>query len=173
LIAAEKQGMIYALDPKTGKLLWENAVARWIKGGLGDTLFGGAIHGQNLYWGLQSGGVVNVDIATGIEKWWTAWNASPEMYRHPGVSAAVSLMPGVIFAAGMDGRIKALQSFDGRTIWEFDTNKDFNTVNGVAAHGGTIGAGGPIVVDGMVFVGSGYLGFQGGMPGNVLLAFAP
>ena len=82
-------------------------------------------------------------------------------------------MPGVIFAAGMDGRVKALQSFDGRTLWEFDTNKDFQTVNGVPAHGGTIGASGPIAVDGMVFVTSGYLGFQGGMPGNVLLAFAP
>jgi len=173
LIAAEKQGMIYALDPGTGKLLWKNPVARWVKGGLGDTVFGGAVEGQYLYWGLQSGGVIAVDLATGTEKWWTPWNATPEMYRHPGVSAAVSLMPGVIFAAGMDGRIKAMQTFDGRTLWEFDTNKSFETVNGFPAHGGTIGAGGAIAVDGMVYVGSGYLGFQGGMPGNVLLAFEP
>ena len=173
LIAAEKQGMVYAFDPKTGKLLWQNPVARWIQGGLGDTIFGGAVDGQYLYWGLQSGGVIALDLTTGVEKWWTPWNASPEMYRHPGVSAAVSLMPGVIFATGMDGRVKALQSFDGRTLWEFDTNKEFATVNGIPAHGGTIGAGGAIVVNGMVFVGSGYVGFQGGMPGNVLLAFAP
>lgn len=173
LIAAQKQGLIYAFDPKTGKLLWKNPVARWVKGGLGDTVFGGAVDGQYLYWGLQSGGVIAIELATGAERWWTPWNATPEMYRHPGVSAAVSLMPGVIFATGMDGRIKALQSFDGRSLWEFDTNKEFDTVNGVAAHGGTIGAGGAIAVDGMVFVGSGYLGFQGGMPGNVLLAFGP
>ncbi len=173
LIAAEKQGMVYAFDPKTGKLLWKNPVARWIQGGLGDTVMGGAIDGHDLYWGLQSGGVIALDLGSGVEKWWTPWNAAPDMYRHPGVSAAVTLMPGVLFAAGMDGRLKALQSFDGRTLWEFDTNKAFDTVNGIAAHGGTIGAGGPIVVNGMVFVGSGYLGFQGGMPGNVLLAFAP
>ena len=82
-------------------------------------------------------------------------------------------MPGVLFATGMDGRMKAMQTFDGRALWEFDTNKSFETVNGVTAHGGTIGAGGAIAVDGMVYVGSGYLGFQGGMPGNVLLAFEP
>ena len=31
----------------------------------------------------------------------------------------------------------------------------------------------PVVANGMVFIGSGYPGFQGGQPGNVLLAFAP
>jgi hypothetical protein len=46
-------------------------------------------------------------------------------------------------------------------------------VNGVAAKGGSIGAGGPVIANGMVFVGSGYVGFQNGVPGNVLLAFAP
>jgi hypothetical protein len=46
-------------------------------------------------------------------------------------------------------------------------------VNGVHAKGGSIGAGGPSIANGMVFVGSGYVGFQNGVPGNVLLAFAP
>ncbi|MFL6416044.1 MAG: PQQ-binding-like beta-propeller repeat protein [Bryobacteraceae bacterium] len=174
LIAAEKQGMIYAFDPdKKSSLLWKNPVARWIQGGLGDTMFGAAVDTQHLYWGLQSGGIISVDLATGVEQWWAAWGSAPEMYRHPGVSGAVALIPGIIFAGGMDGRMRAVASFDGRALWEFDTNKEFQTVNGVTAHGGTIGAAGPVVVDGMVFVGSGYPGFQGGMPGNVLLAFAP
>lgn len=49
----------------------------------------------------------------------------------------------------------------------------FQTVNGVAAKGGSICAGGPSIANGMVFTGSGYVGFQNGVPGNVLLAFAP
>ena len=46
-------------------------------------------------------------------------------------------------------------------------------LNGVPAKGGSIGAGGPTIAGGMVFVGSGYVGFTNGVPGNVLLAFAP
>jgi polyvinyl alcohol dehydrogenase (cytochrome) len=58
-------------------------------------------------------------------------------------------------------------------LWEFDSAKEFTTVNGVPARGGSAASGGPVVANGMVFIGSGYPGFQGGQPGNVLLAFAP
>ena len=95
------------------------------------------------------------------------------MATHRGVVAAVSLIPGVFFSGGMDGMLRAVSPLDGRTIWEFDTAQEFQTVNGVKAKGGSIGAGGPTIAKGMVFVGSGYVGFQNGVPGNVLLAFAP
>jgi hypothetical protein len=39
------------------------------------------------------------------------------------------------------------------------------------ARGGSMGAPGPTVAGGMVFVGSGYIGVRNGTPGNVLLAF--
>jgi polyvinyl alcohol dehydrogenase (cytochrome) len=48
----------------------------------------------------------------------------------------------------------------------------FKTVNGVKATGGSIDGPGPVVVNGMVFINSGYSRF-GGIPGNVLLAFSP
>ena len=83
------------------------------------------------------------------------------------------MIPGVFFAGGMDGILRAVSPTDGSPIWEFDTAKDFKTINGVAAKGGSIGAGGPTLAGGMLFVGSGYVGFQNGVPGNVLLAFAP
>jgi polyvinyl alcohol dehydrogenase (cytochrome) len=50
--------------------------------------------------------------------------------------------------------------------------RDFETVNGVKARGGSLSATGPVLANGMMFVNSGY-GTLGGMPGNVLLAFAP
>jgi polyvinyl alcohol dehydrogenase (cytochrome) len=40
----------------------------------------------------------------------------------------------------------------------------------VAAHGGSIDGPGPVIVNGLVLINSGYPR-NGGMPGNVLLAF--
>jgi polyvinyl alcohol dehydrogenase (cytochrome) len=48
--------------------------------------------------------------------------------------------------------------------------REFKTVNGVAAKGGSMDGPGPVVVNGMVYVPSGY-GSWGGNAGNVLLAF--
>ena len=87
-------------------------------------------------------------------------------------SAAVTLLPGVVLSAGVDGMLRVLSASNGALIWQFNTAQPFdNTVNGVPAKGGSMGSAGPIVVDGMVYVVSGYIGFQRGMPGNLLLAF--
>jgi hypothetical protein len=45
-------------------------------------------------------------------------------------------------------------------------------VNKVKARGGAINTSGAVVVDGMVYVSSGYAIVAGGSAGNVLLAFA-
>jgi polyvinyl alcohol dehydrogenase (cytochrome) len=50
----------------------------------------------------------------------------------------------------------------------FRVGPSFDTVNGVPGHGGSIKVPGPTIVDGMLFIGSGYAGL---VPGNVLLAF--
>ena len=55
-------------------------------------------------------------------------------------------------------------------LWEFDSNRDFATVNGVKGRGASMIGPGPAIAGGMLFVGSGYGGF-GGRAGNVLLAF--
>ena len=83
----------------------------------------------------------------------------------------VSVIPGVVFSGSVDGHLRAYDTGDGRIIWDIDTARDFETVNGVPASGGSIDGGGPVVVGGMVFAGSGY-GRWRGRPGNVLLAFA-
>ena len=129
---------------------------------------------NTIYFGLHLGnGLVAMDLATGVEKWFRPLKNPDAMTAHRGIVAAVSVIPGVFFAGGMDGILRAVSPVDGSPIWEFDTAQEFKTVNGVAAKGGSIGAGGPTIANGMVFVGSGYVGFQNGVPGNVLLAFAP
>jgi polyvinyl alcohol dehydrogenase (cytochrome) len=85
--------------------------------------------------------------------------------------APATLIPGVVFSGSMDGHLRAYNTSDGAVIWDFDTLRDFPTVNGVKAHGGSLSASGPVVTGGMLYVQSGY-GALGGMPGNVLLAFA-
>jgi len=51
-------------------------------------------------------------------------------------------------------------------------SRNYATVNGVRANGGSLDGAGPVIADGMLLVNSGYPRF-GGMPGNVLLAFGP
>ena len=57
-------------------------------------------------------------------------------------------------------------------LWDFDTVREYETVNGVKARGGAIDGPGAVVVNGMVLVNSGYTRY-GGIAGNVLIAFAP
>jgi polyvinyl alcohol dehydrogenase (cytochrome) len=82
----------------------------------------------------------------------------------------VTAIPGVVFATSVDGQIRAHSAEDGRLLWAFDTVREFDTVNGVAARGGSIDGPGAVVAGGMVFINSGYPR-NGGIPGNVLLAF--
>jgi polyvinyl alcohol dehydrogenase (cytochrome) len=83
---------------------------------------------------------------------------------------AVSAIPGVVFSGSTDGGLRAHSTETGAVIWIYDTNGDFDTVNGVPATGGSLNASGPVIVDGMVYVNAGY-SFLGSRGGNVLLAF--
>jgi polyvinyl alcohol dehydrogenase (cytochrome) len=77
----------------------------------------------------------------------------------------------VIFSGSVDGHIRAYSAKTGEIVWDVDTAREFTTVNGTPARGGSIDVAGAAVVNGMVFVNSGY-GQWGGMPGNVLLTFS-
>ena len=80
------------------------------------------------------------------------------------------MIPGVLFSGSNDGALRAHSTKDGSVIWEFNTNREFQTLNGVRAGGGAIQGPGPTVVGGMLYLNSGY-GDHLGRPGNVLLAF--
>ena len=70
-----------------------------------------------------------------------------------------------------DGVLRAYAAADGKQLWEYNTAHEYTTVNGVPGHGGSIDCPGPVIVNGMVYVESGY-GSYAGMPGNVLLVFS-
>ena len=173
-----KDGTVTALDPDhNGAVVWKVRAVEVPKdqqnsffARLNGIVWGGAADEQNVYYGLQSGGMVALRLATGE----IVWRASFPKTGTARVinSAAATAMPGVVFLAGSDGKLHALSTADGRVLWEYDTAKPFETVNKVPARGGAISSIGPSIVGGMLFIGSGYA-VTGTNSGNVLLAFSP
>ena len=86
-------------------------------------------------------------------------------------NALLTAIAGAVFSGSLDGHLRAYSTTDGSVIWDFNTAREFPTVNGKPARGGSIDATGAAVAGGLVFVNSGYNQF-GGMRGNVLLAFS-
>jgi polyvinyl alcohol dehydrogenase (cytochrome) len=180
LLIATKPGDLIALDPdRNGAVVWKEHV-----GGAANTdtkegalaafrnfaiMWGGAADDERAYFGLSGGSVAAVSLATGDRVWMT--RLAPEG-KQVSYNAALSLIPGVAFVGGNDGTLTALATADGRKLWEFDTAKQFATVNQVPAKGGAISVPGATIAGGMLFIPSGY-GIVGGNTGNVLLAFSP
>jgi polyvinyl alcohol dehydrogenase (cytochrome) len=178
IIAGQKSAVVYAMDPdNNGAILWRTRVG--VGGGLGGIEWGIAVDSKNAYLPVADGaapipgGITAVELETGEPVWY----APPQpLLCAPGPgcsgaqSAAITVIPGAVFSGALDGGFRAFSTTDGALIWQFDTNREFATVNEVPAKGASINGPGPTVVDGMVYVNSGY-GAVGGRPGNVLLAF--
>jgi polyvinyl alcohol dehydrogenase (cytochrome) len=195
LFAGQKSGMVYALDPdQQGNIVWKARVGRGSTNG--GVQWGMASDGTSVYAAvsdvvrpaggvggpapvgnakldpLQGGGLTALQLVDGAKVWsvpGTACNP-PRPGCSPAQPAAVTAIPGVVFSGSMDGHLRAFAAGDGKLLWDVDTAKPFDTVNGVAATGGSLDGAGPVVSNGLVLVNSGYPRF-GGMPGNVLLAF--
>jgi polyvinyl alcohol dehydrogenase (cytochrome) len=86
-------------------------------------------------------------------------------------SAPISVIPGAVFSGSVDGHLRAYSTADGHIIWDYNTAREYETVNGVKPKGGSIDAAGPAIAGGLVVTNSGYALWKG-MPGNVLLAFS-
>jgi polyvinyl alcohol dehydrogenase (cytochrome) len=190
LLAGQKSGMVHALDPdKQGEILWQVRVG---KGGtMGGVQWGSAADQANIYVAVsdikrimleyanttdadpsQGGGMYALRLDNGERIWYTAPVGCGERKRcSPAQSAAVSAMPGVAFSGSMDGHLRAYSAVNGSVIWDFDTERTYQTVNGVEGRGGSLDGPGPVIAGGMIFANSGYAA-AGGTPGNVLLAFS-
>jgi polyvinyl alcohol dehydrogenase (cytochrome) len=174
LIAGQKSGIVWAHDPDArGKVKWKVVLSPTPPSEQGGIVWGGASDQDTAYFGLNSGGIFALRIADGRQKWFAPIEPAAARADHRGQSGPLTLIPGVVFSGGWDGVVRGFDTRDGHLLWQFDTMMDFDTVNAVAAKGGSMGAAGPTVAGGMLFVPSGYVGVQAGVPGNVLLAFAP
>ena len=194
LLAGQKSGVVYALDPEhKGAILWQTRVG---KGGTnGGVQWGMASDGQQVYAAVsdlarkappgtiiqvglppdptQGGGLTALRISNGEKAWYAApqpCGSTPKC--SPAQPAAVTAIPGVVFSGSDDGHLRAYATEDGKVLWDFDTVREYQTANGVRGKGGSLDGAGPVLVGGMLFVNSGYAR-NGGIAGNVLLAFAP
>jgi polyvinyl alcohol dehydrogenase (cytochrome) len=188
--------MAHGLDPdRKGEILWQTRVGQG--GSLGGSQWGSAADHDNMYVAVsdlkitgivldktaaegyrltiepqQGGGLFALKLSTG-EKVWSAKPAPCGERKpcSPAQSAPVSVIPGVVFSGSVDGHLRAYSTATGEVIWDMDTAREYDTVNGQKARGGSLDAAGAVIAGGMLYVNSGY-GQWGGLPGNVLLAFS-
>jgi polyvinyl alcohol dehydrogenase (cytochrome) len=193
LLLGQKSGMIYAIDPdRRGQILWQ---ARAGKGGTaGGIEWGGATDSRNFYVALsdvafdvsllpgtndrkyeldpkEGGGMFAFRVDNGQRIWATPPPGCRDRRPcSPAQSAAVTVIPGAVFSGALDGHLRAYSTTNGKILWDYDTDREFKTVNGIPGHGGALDVAGPVVAGGMLFVNSGSAQ-RNGLPGNVLLAF--
>ena len=185
VLAGQKSGMVHALDPDTGDLLWQTRVGR---GGIqGGVHFGMASANGRLFvpvTDMDDGrsyehparpGVHALDIATGKALWYApvadACRNRPAC--HPGYSQAITEAAGLVYAGGMDGVLRVYDAGSGVERFSLDTTASFVTVTGSRTSGGSFGgAAGPVVVNGTVYISSGY-GIYNHMAGNLMMALRP
>ena len=160
LVAGQKSGVVYALDPEQkGKIAWQTRVG---KGGLnGGVQWGMASDGQKVYAATADsvktgsgsavlgdatydpaagGGLTALRIADGSKAWFAEPQpcSPPRPGCSPAQEAAVTMIPGVVFSGSLDGHMRAYNAEDGKVLWDFNTVRDFTTVNRVAAKGGSL-----------------------------------
>ena len=179
LAVGQKSGIAWGINPDDGTVVWQHRVGQGTA--LGGIEWGGAADDRFVYYpnadgllGMKAaGGLAAIRLATGEREWWAppiATCPDQTMKCIPAQSSAASAIPGVVFSGATDGMMRAYDATNGKVLWEFATARDFETVNGVKARGGSINGPGATIVNGMVFTNSGYGSF-GQMAGNVLLAF--
>jgi polyvinyl alcohol dehydrogenase (cytochrome) len=212
VIAGEKSGVLFSLNPDTGRPNWQ--VRLGAGGNIGGIHWGMAADANRVYAGISDvtvnkitglkvdnlinvrdlvgsnieqsphakPGIYAVDLMTGK----VAWERHPKhSYKDPAqgaltvdsiYSAALSVTNDVVFAASLDGVVKAFRTSDGTELWSYDTTPKFTDGNGTSGNGGTIDSGGAVPGGTDMLVNSGFSTFGGSNkfqagPGNALFIF--
>jgi polyvinyl alcohol dehydrogenase (cytochrome) len=184
LVAGQKSGIVYGLNPDTGALLWKTQLGNgsalggveWGIGANDSQVFVPISDLGLLFAEFRSGGpgtappakpgVNALDPATGAVLWSTPAPKAPCVYASdkgkPSMcarsqSAAPAVLPDMVLEGGLDGWFRAYDVKTGKILWEDSTtSRTYDTVNGVKGQpGGGIDGMGPTVANGMVYLVSG------------------
>ena len=184
VLAGQKSGTVYALDPAMGRLVWRKRIGHGSASG--GVHFGMAAEGGRLFVPISDRivtdkdpfplrpGLYALDVATGSTVWEVPDKANVcdgSLKCLAGYGGSVTATGGVVLIGADDGHLRIFQAATGGLLWEDQTARAFTTVNGVPGKGGSISGGvAPLVYKGTVIVPSGY-GFASKLPGNVLLVY--
>jgi len=180
ILAGQKSGMMYGLDPDNkGELLWQTRVGKG--SALGGIEWGFSADLHNAYVPVSdfiapqgTPGLYALQLDTGSVTWQVptpptacSWSGG-RCIR--GQSAASTVIPGVVFSGALDGHLRAYSTKDGAILWDYDTAAALETVNGGRVEGGSIDATGVTIANGTIYVASGYGSW--GKAGKLLIALS-
>jgi polyvinyl alcohol dehydrogenase (cytochrome) len=188
ILAGQKSSTLWALDPDNGgKVLWSrNFGPGSIAGGIH---WGIAYDGERVYAPVsvfpggdpaQRAGLHALNVDTGEVVW--SFEPQPDCAGERatrvkgckvgiGLSGAATVIDGAVLAGSLDGFLRAFDAKTGEVLFQYDTAKPFDTLNGVPGSGGAIDNASIVATNGYVFLNSGYGLLGGQTPGNVFLAF--
>jgi len=181
----QKSGVFHTFDAATGEIVWQTQLAvPQANGGATGIQWGSSYDGRSLYvasWQAAPGTLFALDPASGEIRWANP-NPSDGCTRGGAASypdfcllaltPAVTSSPGLVYEGSADGKLRIYAASTGETLWEYDTIRDFDSVNGLPGRGSALsGNGGAVVSNGMLYVQSGYYPFYPSDRGYVLLAF--
>jgi polyvinyl alcohol dehydrogenase (cytochrome) len=197
LLAGQKSGIVYGLNPDTGAVVWKTQVGAG--SALGGVEWGMGADDKQLYVPISDlvylfnpataskgkAGIYALNPATGAINWSAPAPDAPCVYAADkgkpsrcakAQPAAPAIIPGFVFEGGLDGWIRAYDAKTGKIVWEDSTtSRSYDTVNGIKGQpGGGIDGMGPTIAGGMMFITSGNNGAArvGSNGVNVLLAYS-
>lgn len=190
LLAGNKAGTLYALNPDTGAVIWQRQLGAGSN--LGGIHWGLAVDQDRVYASvadiyvkkLQSLSSLNfgqqtaanmalvegghpggyaVDLMTGNVVWEVHdTHVFDDGNTYPSIySASPTVTNDVVFFSTLDGVVFAYRSSDGAKLWSYNTAKAVTDPSGVAGQGGSTDQVGPYVAGNNLLVNSGYNTFGG------------
>ncbi|MDH3643245.1 MAG: PQQ-binding-like beta-propeller repeat protein, partial [Gammaproteobacteria bacterium] len=184
LLAGQKSGAVFALDPDSGEQIWKRKPGR---GGIqGGVHFGMAVAGDLVYVPISdmtypsdaevysdppAPGLYALNTISGDTVW--SWRPTEDTchgrpFCDPGLSAPPTVIGNYVLAGSLDGLLRVHDRLTGKIVWALDTTLPVATINGVPGRGGSLNGLGPVANNGLIYLPSGY-GIYDHMAGNVLL----
>ena len=130
MLAGQKSGEVYALDPDSGKLIWKTKVGRG--GILAGVYFGMAAHGDRVYVPINDApdgraydepakpGLYALKLADGTVIWKAPIADSVCAGRGaqcaPGIGAAITATDDLVFTGAGDGRVRIYDANSGAVL---------------------------------------------------------
>jgi polyvinyl alcohol dehydrogenase (cytochrome) len=183
LVAGQKAGLVWGLDPDSGSILWKARLTQ--EGKTVGPYLGIAVENHRVFATVSQKqpidkpfpeisklGMYAIDVGRGDVLWSAPVSSHCNKKPCLGYTSAPTVIPGVVFNGANDGYLRAFDSATGKLLWQTNTAREYTALNGDTAQGGSFEGAGPVIVDGMVYINSGYSQNYYSIPGNVLLAFS-